>query len=237
MNILDLKEFYHTPLGMLVYQEIKALLQTQWSDFGQHFSKVDIACGYPLPYLEVAHLHPVILFDHLGGIAWPFEENILNKVVLANEEKLPFESQSIHRLLMIHALEYAQNSDFFLKEAHRVLENDGSLLIIVPNRRSFWAHSAATPLGYGCPYTMTQLKHKLESCGFEANILMRGLYSPPSAHNLLYSFSNCFEKTGPLLMRKFSGIVGIEAKKSADFSFSIPKLVAPRLTQMCYTGS
>ncbi len=60
-----------------------------------------------------------------GAVAWPSSGK--SSTALVFDEELPLPDSSIDRVLMVHALEYAENASETLKEMWRVLApTDGS---------------------------------------------------------------------------------------------------------------
>jgi SAM-dependent methyltransferase len=215
MDVIDLRDFYTTPLGDVVENEIKTLIQNAWPTAPSISQFLTLHFGYSLPYLnneEPAHNQTLIFMpSQMGVIGHPKDSP---RSVLVDEDLLPLPDRCVDRLLIIHGLENCHNSLAFLEECHRVLTPEGRLLIIVPNRRGLWCRSDKTPFGSGQPYTMTQLSKHLRSRGFAPQAFLRGLYTPPINSNILISFQHVFEKFGPLILQKFSGLIAIEVTKS-----------------------
>lgn len=212
MNVIDLKTFYKSLLSTMVQEQIINIINSVWPDFGQNENIHELAYGYPCPYLiNIKESLPIFMPAHMGAIVFP---EPLNQTVLIDEELFPLPDHSMERILVIHGLEYALNHQMLLAEIHRILKDDGSVVFIVPNRRSIWAQSDCTPLGSGRPYTMTQLKKQLTQSHFDIKQQKRALYTPPTTNNFLFSLSNMFENFGPRVANKFSGLVAIEAIKS-----------------------
>jgi SAM-dependent methyltransferase len=68
--------------------------------------------------------------EGFNSVSYSLKENIS----LIHDEKLPFEDNSFDRLVIVDALKYFEDDYDFLHECHRVLRNDG-WLIITENRR------------------------------------------------------------------------------------------------------
>ncbi len=257
MNVLDIKEFYKTPLGSVMHASIEQLMhefniemgyreeQDQGSALGHGTvggvpGVVRVGYGYPLPYLDAKHPIPVLMPYQMGATQWPHHSPSQetsqgggnhpadpardNHTIMIDEETFPLCDQSVDQLIMIHGFEHALNIDIMLAECYRVLQRDASLVIITPNRRSLWAHSDATPLGHGRPYTMTQLRKKLEASQFHIHSCKRALYPPAYNNDWCISVSRVFEKVCPLFARKFSGLIAIHATKSC---LSAQKVFSP----------
>lgn len=225
-------EFYSTPLGQAAGRQIQECIHSIWPDLtDQHV----LGMGYALPYLDF-YLKPsesVFAFmpAQRGVVLWP--ENAPSRIALIDEKNLPLPDQSIDRILMIHGLEHTEQARPLLREAWRILRGSGRLLILVPNRRSIWAHLDRTPFGYGQPYTMTQLTALLRANLFTPITSKRALYMCPSQSRLMMACAPFLDKIGPQFLQKFSGIVCVEAIKqvyagsllSQSPSFRSPSLV------------
>ncbi len=221
MDVLDFRDFYTTPLGHLVQENINEILHKIWPEFSESknttlasdkTNTTALAFGYPLPFLTEKSSQLAFMPAHMGVIGWP--KNTNPRVALVEEDLFPLPDRVVDHLLVIHGLEVSLNPTAFLQECWRVLTAEGRLLVITPNRRSLWSCMDSTPLGRGRPYTMTQLSRILQQNSFTSLQCLRGLYTPPLDSNISLSFQHLFEKAGPIITRKFSGIVAIEAKKT-----------------------
>src|SRR6202008_3697705 len=94
-----------------------------------------------------------------GVVKWPSESPALPALV--DELELPLTDAGVDRVLLVHALEMAQDAGALLREVWRVLAAGGRLLAVVPNRRGVWARTDATPFGHGRPYSRGQITNLL----------------------------------------------------------------------------
>jgi SAM-dependent methyltransferase len=211
-DVVNFCEFYSTPLGQAAGHQIQACIHEMWPDLtGQNM----LGLGYALPYLDF-YLKPsecvlAVMPAQRGVVLWPQQGP--SRIAMSEEGSLPLPDQSIDRILMIHNLEHTEQPRQLLREAWRVLSGQGRLLIIVPNRRSAWAHLDSTPFGHGQPYTMTQLTTLLKSNLFTPISTKRALYMFPSQSRLMMACAPFLDKIGNQILQKFSGIVCVEAMK------------------------
>jgi len=211
-DVVNFCEFYATPLGQAAGHQIQKCINQIWPDLiGQQV----LGIGYAFPYLDF-YLNPservfAFMTAQHGAILWP--ELGPSHTALIEEGCLPLPDQSIDRILMIHTLEHAEQPRQLLREVWRVLKGQGHLLVIVPNRRSMWAHLDSTPFGHGQPYTMTQLTTLLKSNLFTPTSTKRALYMIPSQSRFMMACSPFLDKIGNQALQKFSGIVCVEAMK------------------------
>ncbi len=216
MDVLDFREFYTTPLGDIVHSEINEVISKIWPHFQTPLAndpsiQRTLGYGFATPYLPEKSTYVTFMPAHTGVIGWP--KNAPSRTALIEEDLLPLPDRCIDRLVVIHGFELCHNPIAFLEECWRVLTNEGRLLIITPNRRGLWARIDTTPFGHGRPYTMTQLTKCLKDASFAPTQTLRSLYTPPFNSNLGISLNPIFEKIGPYLFPKFSGLIAIESTK------------------------
>jgi len=201
-DIVDLREFYQSPLGRTAQRLLQARVLRIWPRLrGERV----LALGYgtPLlrPWLEEAGALLAMMPDAQGVAYWPREGPNLSSLVDASN--LPLADQSIDRAILLHALEGAESAASMLREIWRVLKGGGRLLLMVPNRRGLWAHSDRTPFGTGQPYSAFQLKDTLRDQGFLVDRSFRALYMPPSSSRLLLRAADFLERAGEVLFPGF----------------------------------
>lgn len=207
-DVIDLKEFYCSSEASnvcSVFQKILGKLRN--SNQNNH----SLFVGFGVPYADQNKHEFLLMLAHMGVLAWPTSQN--NRSLLAYEDEWPFVDSLFDEIIIVHGLEYAQNSGKILEECYRCLRPEGRLIVVVPNRRSIWVRSDKTPLGFGQPYTLTQLSKILKKYDFIPVDVKRGLYSVPSKSFFLGLCSKFFELIAPRILQKFSGLVGVVAIK------------------------
>jgi len=211
-DVVDLREFYQSPLGQAVERLLRGRLRRIWPNLK---SEKILALGYGTPLLrpllgEAESL--IAMMPAAQGVAyWPREGPNLSALVEPSD--LPLPDQSIDRAILIHALESALDIRELLREVWRVLKSSGRVLVLVPNRRGLWAHSDRTPFGTGQPYSAFQIKDALRDHGFLVDRTFRALFLPPSQSRLLLSAADAFETLGEILFPGFGGLLLMEAGK------------------------
>jgi SAM-dependent methyltransferase len=133
--------------------------------------------------------------------------------LVAAEEALPFADASIDRILMVHGLEAAENARRLLREAWRVLRDDGRLIIVVPNRLGLWAQLERTPFGHGQPYSSGQLSRLLARHLFRVEARDAALFLPPYGLRLFRATAPGVERVGRALCPRIAGVAIVEAEK------------------------
>lgn len=212
LDVVDLREFYISPLGLLVRRLLRDKLTQIWPDLR---GESVLALGYGTPILrpwlgQVEHV--MAMMPESQGVAyWPREGP--NVACLTDLTQLPLPEASVNKVILMHALETALDPEAVLDEVWRVLKPNGQALVMVPNRRGLWAHSDATPFGAGQPYSTSQLKSLLRKQGFLTERSWHALFMPPSESRLSLSLAGPLEKYGPRLCPAFGGVLMMEASK------------------------
>ena len=183
-----------------------------WPDCrAQRILGIGYAQPYLEPYLDASERCYAVTPAELGAYPWP--ENRKNLTVLSEESELPFESNSLDRVLLVHSLEHAELLHSNLQEIWRVLKSNGRLLIIAPNRMGFWSRSDWSPFGQGTPYSTEQLKSILRDHAYVYERHKPVLFVPPVRRATIIKSAESFEKIGPYIFPAFAGLHMIEASK------------------------
>jgi SAM-dependent methyltransferase len=211
-DILDLREFYVSPLGRVVRSVLRQKLRDIWGDIR---GEVVVAYGYATPFLRPFLGEPnrlLALMPAMQGVAfWPREGP--NISVLVEEGAWPLPDHSAQKIVMAHALETSSHQTLLLNECWRTLAPGGRLYIIVPNRMGLWARSESTPFGMGQPYSVQQMRFLLKDHGFVPERIFRALYMPPTQSRTIHRLAAFLEKHGETIMPSFSGVIVVEAVK------------------------
>jgi hypothetical protein len=227
LDIVDLREFYINPLGQTARRLLRARLGKIWPDVR---GETILALGYgaPLlrPWLGVARSLLVMMPGEQGVAYWPREGP--NVCCMADPSALPLPDESVHRILLIHALEAVHDPEALLREAWGVLKGNGKGLVIVPNRRGLWAHIDRTPFGTGRPYSSFQLKDVLRKQEFFVDRMWGALFMPPSQARPVLAMAGAVEKGAGWLFPGFGGLLVAEASKQIYSSILAKSRVAPR---------
>jgi SAM-dependent methyltransferase len=148
--------------------------------------------------------------------------------VLASEYELPLADRSIDRVLMVHALEAAEQGGRLLREVWRVLADGGQALIIVPNRRGLWCLSESTPFGHGQPFSAAQLKGVLCNTLFAPGESATALFVPPLRSRLVLRTAVAWERVGLRWAQHFAGVLLMVAEKQIYAAPLEPAVVKQR---------
>lgn len=211
-DIIDLQAFYGSRQGQLVRRLVGRQIRLLWPDLaGTRL----LGLGYALPFLgllsEASERVCAIMPPAQGVAAWPADQP--NRVALAADAELPLADRSVDRVLMVHALESAEQIRPLLREVWRVLVEGGQAMVVVPNRRGLWCLSEATPFGHGQPFSVRQLKDAMRSMLFAPAQTATALYAPPSRSRLLLRTAVAWERMGLRWAQPFAGVLAMTAIK------------------------
>ncbi len=211
-DVVDLHEFYASALGQTARRMIRRRLRELWPDTrGQRVLGLGYAAPYLRPFMGEAERVSAMMPAAQGVVHWPPEGP--NATALVEEAELPLADLSIDRVLLVHALEHAEQLRPFLREIWRVMAGGGRLLVVVPNRRGLWARVDRTPFGRGHPYSADQLSRLLRDHMFQPLSTRTALYMPPVGWRLWLGSAPAWERLGERWLERFAGVVMIEAGK------------------------
>jgi SAM-dependent methyltransferase len=208
----DAADFYATAQGAVTVRLLRQHLLRFWPDCAR---LALLGIGFAPPYLrlwrEQAQRCIAVTPTQIGPARWPTHRSGLS--CTADEERLPFPDLSFDRILLVHGLEQADNARRMLREAWRLLREDGRLIAIVPNRRSIWAYLEGTPFGHGQPYTPRQLGALFASTLFRIERHRPALFMPPLDWRLVLRSAPVWEAAGARFAPHLGGVTIVEVRK------------------------
>lgn len=136
----------------------------------------------------------------------------------AQTEQLPFKSDSVDMILLQHVVEFSRQPHQLLREADRVLNEDGTLVLLCFNPFSLWGlrrlFSWQDQLPWrGQFFSRHRLKDWLALLDFDVVEARSILYCPPWQNKRWIKRSELTEKWGRRLWPYFGGVTAIVAKK------------------------
>lgn len=209
-DVLELRQFYASPLGRAARAMLSRRLVEAWGPT----ARLDVmGLGYATPYMDLfrpAARRAIAAMPASQGVeAWP--NGAKGLACLSDDRALPFPNALFDRLLLIHALEEADDPLGVLREAWRVLAPSGRIIVIAANRHGFWSDAESTPFGHGRPYTRRQLEVLLREAELEPVAWSRALFAPPFQWTARWS--EAFERVGVRLWSPLAGVILLEAVK------------------------
>ncbi len=146
--------------------------------------------------------------------AWLDEQGQL----LADSQFLPFKSASVDQLVISHALEFTKHPHQLLREADRILSEDGSMVLFVFNPLSLWglrrlfSWRAKQPWR-GHFFSRWRLADWLTLLDFEVVERRAFLYQLPVNRSSKWTASHFLAKFGPRFWPFFGAVTVLVAKK------------------------
>ncbi len=226
-DILELARFYKSPLGRMTRDILRGQVQAHWDP---SLPRSLLGLGYALPYLwpylgdeRVVAAMPAAQ----GVLRWPHQGP--SATCLVHDHALPFPKASFERVLLVHALEHAQDPEALIGQAWDVLTGQGELIILVPNRLSVWARRDMTPFGQGRPYSHGQLEAITGKVGFAVSAHDYLLFMPPLRARWALGLMNPLEKLSRRLGTRFGGVHLIKLRKQV---FARPKRAKQKIEKL-----
>ena len=210
-SIDDLRTFYGEPTGALVRRLLARRLDDAW---GEADNCDVLGIGYATPWLDafVGARRVVAAMPAGQGVElWPQAGR--NRTLLVDEARLPFAAGAFDRVLLVHALEEADDPAALLAEAVRALSPAGRIILAAAARGGMWARAEATPFGHGRPFTRGQLERLVREVGLEPTAWSQTLYVPPWPP--LLGLADGFEQIGKRLVPGAAGVILLEASRQA----------------------
>jgi len=224
LNARKLADFYESPVGQVVRRMIHRRLNMITP--ARPPANV-LGFGFAVPYLRpmLADAQRVVAFmpAQQGVVAWPSGRSLS---VLGEELLLPFADETFDMVIMIHGLESAESVRPMMRQVWRVLQPEGRLLLIVPNRASLWAQAERSPFAYGRPYLRGQLEMLLRESMFAPQRWESALYFPPLRKRRFIGTGIGWERVGEILWPRFAGVHLVDSTKS--LFAATPVLVSDR---------
>ncbi len=212
MDVVDLRSFYHGRLGQVARRILRAKLRARFADVA---GLRVLGAGFAAPFLGVFRdeAERVLAFmpAEQGVMDWQSGRGAASALV--EEETWPLPDAAVDRIVLIHALENADNPRDLLRECWRCLAPGGKLIAIVPNRRGAWSRMEATPFGHGRPYSRGQLTNLLRDAQFAPVNWTEALMFPPINRGVVLRSAVWLERVGVSLWAPFAGVHMVEAVK------------------------
>jgi len=214
-DIASLQAFYASDLGCAlrecVGRALAAYLPVRLDERVMGF-------GYALPWLdefrERSERCLAMMPARQGAQIWPDAEAVASCLVF--EENLPLPDNCLDRILLVHALEHAEDAFESLRELWRVLIPYGHIVIVVANRHGVWSGADHTPFGNGEPYSRAQLGRLLLECGFVVHSFTEIVHLWPDKKWQVGRFSRFYERLSRLFFPYFGGVLLAHAQRQSE---------------------
>lgn len=212
MDIIDLRDFYTSPLGIRTRGYLRSALLRHLSDA----RGMDVAgVGFANPYLGLYRDSAARLMSFMpatqGCVNWP--SGGPNASVLVDEDALPVPNAALDRVFLIHALEFSPHPARLMDEVWRVLAPGGRMIAVVPNRRGLLARLDTTPFGHGRPFSRGQMVRLCRDTQFAPTAWSEALHFLPWGNRLALRTAGFFERMGKSVVSPLGGVIILEATK------------------------
>lgn len=190
-------------------------LKTIWPDTaGLRVAGFGYTTPYLRPFVDKAERVMALMPSMQGAHPWPhLSSKEKNCVTLFDETRLPLETASLDRVLLIHSLEFSGFLSQYLGEIWRVMKSNARLLVVVPSRGGFWARAEWSPFGQGTPYSAAQLCQYLREHRFIHENTHEALFMPPLRWTPILKAGFMLENIGSQYLPIMPGVHIVEATK------------------------
>ena len=213
INIENFKIFYSSFLGKSITQIILKKIHNLWPNFN---NSRNAAIGFGFPFLSVFKSNIQRLFflvPNKFGL-FNFFINEKNLTASVQEDILPLEDLSIDRLLVVNCFEYLSDHKKFLREAWRILDKDGEIIIITPNTYGLWRFFYKKKLNSPTTFSSYELDLLLSNNFFTPVKIEYCLFLPPLKNKFFINKIRSFEVLNNRLTKYFAGLIIIKGKKN-----------------------
>ena len=211
-DVLDLNEFYASTQGQITVRLLRARLREMWPSVrGETVLGLGYAAPFLRPFMEEAARTMAFMPAQQGVMRWPREGR--NHTALVDELDLPLPDRSVDRVLLVHAIECAEQVRPFLREIWRVMADGGKLITVAPTRAGLWAQLDRSPFYQGHPYSPNQVATLLRANMFAPMRQTRALFMPPTRSRLALRMAPAVERFGQRWLGRFAGVSVFEAGK------------------------
>jgi len=210
-SIEELRIFYGEPAGALARRLLARRLDDAW---GEAANCDVLGLGYATPWLDAFVGARRVLAAMPGGQGvepWPAVGR--NRTLLVDDRRLPFAAGAFDRVLLVHALEEADDVQALMLEAVRALAPAGRMIVVAAARGGLWARAETTPFGHGRPFTRRQLERLVREAGLEPTAWSQTLYVPPWGP--LLPLADGLEQVGKRILPGTAGVILLEATRQA----------------------
>lgn len=199
---VEIEQWWLSPLGQTVFEMEKALLTELSTPFYGHTQ------------LQLGGIEPVPVLSKFLTSTFLSSKGDLN----AKADSLPFKPYSIDNLLLLHVIEYQHDPHQVLREAERVLTEDGKLILLSFSPVSLWGLQRLFSWQDKAPwhgrfYSKTRIKDWLALLNFEIQEEHHTLYRPTFESEKWLHRTRFFERLGKRLWPWFGSVSIIVATK------------------------
>lgn len=168
MNLAEYAEMYSLESFYWWFVARRELLEAIIKETATRFDSpamLDVGCGTGINYSVLSKFGRTFSTDQSEEALRFSRDRGNSKLVRSHVERLPFLSESFDLVTALDMLEHVDNDLAALDELHRVMKDDGLLIITVPAYGFLWSeHDEA--LHHKRRYAASELRNKLTRCGY-----------------------------------------------------------------------
>jgi SAM-dependent methyltransferase len=222
LDVIDLRDFYSGELGAIVRHVVGAGIRRRWSSVsGDRVLGLGFATPYIGQFRDEAERVLAFMPAAQGVVNWPPDGP--TAAALVTDDMLPLPDAAVDRVVLVHALEMANDPREVLREVWRVLSPGGRMIAVVPNRRGLWARVDTSPFGYGRPFSRRQLTQLLRESLFSPLGWSEALHMVPLPRRRYRRSVETWERIGGALWPAFAGVIIVEATKQLHTGLPVRK--------------
>lgn len=204
-NVEKLHEFYSSQTGKTFAKTIQTSIQKTWQ-INEH--EKTAALGFCSPFSENFK---------------KCENHVDDSVAKMQETELAFRNAELNKILVIHSLENSHYPQLALQEVYRVLEPDGQLLLVVPNKKNSWKNS---PIAGENQYSPRDIQMMLLASKFNIKSVRQAVfYSPKMSKGVAEAVNSVMQSFLPF----FGAVTVFHAEKKIFQNRGRPLKVTPSL--------
>lgn len=174
MNMQFINAFYDTDLGRYVAEIISSKIERH-----THRADQTIVASVGAYAFMQSTVHDGRIIHQSYQTQSQYPAAIAGNVVEMDTYQWPYRAESVDVVVLAHDLEFVDERLAYLREAWRVLKGEGTLIIVVPNRKGQWVKSGQTPFGYGHACHMGSLLDVFQRSHFRIDTVHPVLFYPP----------------------------------------------------------
>src|SRR5258708_22969880 len=149
-DVVDLRAFYASRRGQMARRLIGRRIRRVWPDLkGESVVGLGYATPFLGPFRSEAERVVALMPATQGVMSWPTDG--ANQVALSDESELPLPDLSFDRVLLVHAIEGAEQLRPMLREIWRDVPGNRQLHVVVPNPRGQRRRNDRAPPRQGQP--------------------------------------------------------------------------------------
>lgn len=236
--------WYETPLGQSFLHHEKQLQRTI---IDSSFAMTVLRCGEaPGCSVDVPLIEPDSIVQQIDLFSGEFVgllDNSNAEVIFAEMMQIPIETATIDVVLVQHCLEFSKTPHDLLREFHRVLAPEGTLILTTFNPLSLWGltklvgqHFNKAPW-LGCFYTFNRIQDWLLLLGFDEIQCHSFCYQPPIPHQGFFKATQFLNRMEQMSWVNLGAGMVITAKKRvvSGLPVTMKPVAANAMTEVCFT--